>query len=56
MPFFKAGDKEVAGNYRKITLGSCVAKVMQECWQVGSSFQRVILSHIVTAGHDRFRS
>ena len=27
VPLFKAGDEEVAGNYRGIALGSCVAKV-----------------------------
>ena len=28
MPLFKAGDEEVAGNYRGIAMWSCVAKVM----------------------------
>ena len=28
MPLFKAADEEMAGNYGRIAMGSCVGKVM----------------------------
>ena len=41
VPLFKAGVEEVAGNNRRISLGSCMARVMTRGYQVDSvSFQR----------------
>ena len=53
VPFFKAGDEEVTGNYRGIALGSCVAKVMT--WVLAGRFSKFSENHILTVGQGGFR-
>ena len=53
MPLVKAGDKEVAGNYRGITLGCCVAKMMTRV--LADRLNKFSENHIVTEGQGGFR-
>ena len=46
VPLFKAGDEEVAGNYRGIALGSCVAKMMTK--MLAGRFSKFSENHILT--------
>ena len=46
MLLFKAGDEEVAGNYRGIALGSCLVKVMARV--LASRFSKFSENHILT--------
>ena len=52
MPLFKAGDEEVAGNYRGIALGSCVAKVMTRV--LAGRLSTFSDNHILTEGQGGF--
>ena len=53
MPFFKAGDEEVACNYRGVTLESCVVKVMRRV--LAGRLSKFLDNHILIEGQGGFR-
>ena len=53
MPLFKAENEKVAGNYRGITQGSCVAKVMT--WVLAGRLSKFSDNYILTEGQGGFR-
>ena len=53
MPLFKAGYEEVAGNYKGIALGSCVAKVLTIV--LADMLSKSLENRILTEGQGGFR-
>ena len=53
VPLFKAWNEEVEGNYRVISLGSCVAKVMTSA--LASRLSKFSESHILNSGQSGFQ-
>ena len=51
VPLFKAGDEEVAGNYRGIAQGNCVDKVMTMV--LAGRLSKFSENHILTEGQSR---